>query len=91
MKKRKIKIPSRFNQYDIPFWGEWLEGDCLKRRELVEGLPVLKEMACMGKLPKKQRIFAMTTLLNSFFEDLESAVYTKISIKNKKNHIHEKS
>lgn len=84
MKKRMYKNKAKYKDYEIPFWGEWLDSDCLERRRLVEKLPVLKELADIGKLPEKTRIFTTAMLLNSFFEDLASAVYTKIDIKKRK-------
>ena len=38
----------------------------------------------MVKLPEKPRKQCFVSMLNGFFEDLESAVYTKIRIENKK-------
>ena len=70
-----------YNNLEIKFWKDWLEADYLERFELVEKLPAFE-----GFLPKKdnkmeRRAFAL--LLNSFFEDLESAVYTKIRLEKK--------
>ena len=66
--------------YEIPFWKEWLESDCLKRQRMVEKLPVLSEFIDICKEKKvsnkhKKHIIGM--LINGFFEDLESAIYTK--------------
>ncbi len=71
-------------QFEIPFWKEWLDGDLLKREELVENLPIMNSIVRIGDLPETYRKTALTTLLNSFFEDLESAVYTKIRIDEEK-------
>ena len=70
--------------YEIKFWKDWLEGDLLKRLELVEKLPITKSVFKAHKLPKKLREEAFATYLNSFFEDLESAIHTKIRLENKK-------
>jgi len=77
-KKRKYK------EYEIPFWGEWLDADLIKREDMVENLPIIREILDVNKLPKKIRKRSFTLILNSFFEDLESAIYTKIRLENKK-------
>ncbi|MEK6812315.1 MAG: hypothetical protein AABX76_02040 [Nanoarchaeota archaeon] len=79
--KKKNK---EFGDYEIKFWKDWLESDGLKRADLVEKLPIVKEISYMGKFPKKIRIHSFALVLNSLFEDLESAVYTKIRLKKKK-------
>ena len=69
-KKNKKKM-----EYEIKFWKDWLEADCLKRMKMVEKLPIVKEM-CKTKnlnLSKKQQEHFFALMLNSFFEDLESA------------------
>ena len=38
-----------------------------------------------SKIPKKYLKHIFTLMLNSFFEDLESAVYTKISLEQRKS------
>ena len=68
------------HDYEIKFWKDWLEGDILKRKDLVKKLPIVKRVWNMKKLPKKVREHFFTSTLNDFFEDLESAVYTKIRI-----------
>jgi len=75
--------PKKYNQYEIPFWGEWLDADMMRRRELIEHLPIIKELCSLGndKMSKKVKINSIALLLNSLFEDLESAVYIKISEK----------
>jgi len=70
--------------YEIKFWKDWLEGDYLKRLELVKNLPIIKEIIKIDELPKEHRERIFVSLLNGFFEDLESAVYTKIRLENKK-------
>lgn len=72
------------DNFEIKFWKDWLEGDLLEKQKLVKKLPIIKELAGINKLPEKYREQTLATLLNSFFEDLESAVYTKIRIENKK-------
>ena len=80
MKKRK----SKYKDYEIPFWGEWLDADILQKQRMVEKLPIIKEMVNIDKLPKKFREHSLALLLNSFFEDLESAIYTKIRLESTK-------
>lgn len=70
--------------FEIKFWKTWLYADSLKRQKLVENLPIIKEIINANKLPKKFRKQTFGLLLNSLFEDLESAVYTKIELEKKK-------
>lgn len=77
--KNKMK-----EDYEIIFWKDWLEADSIKKFELVKNLPIIKEIQKIDKLPKKYREHIFTSLLNGFFEDLESAVYTKIRLESKK-------
>ena len=62
-------------EYEIKFWKDWLEADTLKRAELVEKLPFFKMSRRMKNTKMNRHCFA--TLLNSYFEDLESAMYVK--------------
>ena len=71
--------------YEIKFWKDWLESDLLKREELVENLHMVKSVWDLKEMPENLRKRALTTMLNGFFEDLESAVYTKISLEKSKN------
>jgi len=80
MKKSTERKKNDDSDFEIKFWKDWLYGDIIERRELVQGLPILKEIVQVGKLPKKYQKHAIATLLNGFFEDLESAVYTKIEV-----------
>ncbi len=59
----------------IKFWSDWLKGDLLKREELVENLPIMKNIWKLDKIPMKLRKRTLTILLNSFFEDLENQIY----------------
>ena len=70
--------------FEIKFWKDWLYADFLERQKLVENLPIVKEGINIDKTPIKIRKHFFATLLNSFFEDLESAVYTKIDLDKKK-------
>ncbi len=81
MKKKKDE------DFEIKFWEDWLYADPLKRQKLVENLPIIKEMINVNKIPKKIRIHSFGLLLNGFFEDLESAVYTKIDLEKKKKNL----
>ena len=73
--------------YEILFWKEWLEANTPKRRELVKNLSLLKEALEITKFPEEQRLEILASSLNGFFEDLESAIYTKIRLEqnNKKS------
>lgn len=72
------------SEFEIKFWKDWLYGDSLKKEELVRKLPIVKELINSNKLPEKMRKRSIALVLNSLFEDLESAVYTKIRLENKK-------
>ncbi len=69
------------SEYEISFWEKWLNAD-FRRAELVEKLPFFR-MSLKMKDNKPFR-HAFATMLNGYFEDLESAVYTKISLEQKK-------
>ncbi len=69
--------------YEIKFWKDWLEADILKRYKLVEKLPLFK--MCLEMKNNKMWKRAFTILINSYFEDLELAVHTKIRLENKKS------
>ena len=70
--------------YEIKFWKDWLEGDLLKREKLVKNLSIIKNYSKLSKLPKKIRETALVSMLNGFFEDLESATYTQARLKKKR-------
>ena len=70
--------------YEIKWWKDWLEADCIQRVEMVEKLPFVNEMLDIDKLPKNMRKHSISLMLNSFFEDLESALYTKRRLDEKK-------
>ena len=69
------------SEYEISFWEKWLDAG-LERDRLVEKLPFFK----MSLKMKDNKFFrhAFATMLNGYFEDIESAVYTKISLERKK-------
>ncbi len=68
-------------KYEIKFWEKWLNAG-FRRDEMVEKLPFFR----MSLKMKDNKLFrhAFATMLNGYFEDLESAVYTKISLEQKK-------
>lgn len=71
--------------YEIKWWKDWLEADVLKRGEMVEKLPFTSEVLNIHKIKdKKMEIRSVAMMLNSFFEDLESAMYTKIRLEAEK-------
>ena len=80
--KKRIK---RDGEFEIKFWKDWLEADALKRMEMVEKLPIVNEIADIAKIPPKIRKHTFALMINSFFEDLESAVYTKIGLDKQNN------
>lgn len=70
------------SEYEIKFWKDWLEADSLKRHELVKKLPFFK--TCLIMKNDKTWKNSFTILLNDYFKDLESAVYTKIRLEQEK-------
>ncbi len=84
MKSAKSASPKKQDDnYEIRFWKDWLEADLLKRQKLVEKLPFFK--MCLQMKNNKMWKHSFTTLLNGYFDDLESAVRTKVRLeKNKK-------
>ena len=79
MKKAK---KNNYREYEIKFWKDWIESDGLKRLELVNGLPLFN--MCLNMKNNKFYRSTFSTLINGYFEDLESATYTKIILENKK-------
>ncbi|MBS3157422.1 hypothetical protein J4442_04620 [Candidatus Woesearchaeota archaeon] len=75
---------SKEQNYETKFWKDWLEADFLKRLELVEKLPLFDRSLGMKHNKLKKHSFA--GLVNTNFEDLESAVYVKIYKKENKRH-----
>ena len=72
--------------YEIKFWKDYLHSDHLERLKLVEKLPLRKmlkdlEKIKSKKITEKMKAQMIAQLLNGYFEDLESAVYTKIGNK----------
>lgn len=74
------------DDFEIKFWKDWLYADTLERIALVEKLPIIKEFIDMPTKIKDKKMLKhiLVSNLNGFFEDLESAVYTKIEIDKKK-------
>lgn len=70
------------DDFEINFWKKWIYADHLERLKLVDNLPFYKRCLEMKELKLGKDSF--TLMLNSFFEDLESAFYTKIRLENKK-------
>lgn len=86
--KSKPKKPQNYKEglYEIPWWHEWYEADCLKRQDMVQKLPIIRENILMltdDKMPRKMREHAFTTMLNSYFEDLVDYMY----VRQKKEHM----
>ena len=75
------------SDFEIKFWKDWLYADTLKRADLVNKIAIVRDIEMFKKLPKRFRKSYFARMLNSYFEDLESAVYTKIRLeKNKKRY-----
>lgn len=73
--------------YEIKFWKDWLHADILKKQELVAKLPfyaMALELKGLSKKNEKLAKHSFTTMLNGYFEDLESAVYTKMRLEDEK-------
>ena len=75
-------------EYEIKFWKDYLHADCLERLKLVEKLPIrkmLRELESLKskKITEKMKSQMIAQLLSGYFEDLESAVYTKINNESK--------
>ena len=69
------------SDYEIKFWEKWLNAD-FRRADLVKKLPFFK----MSLRMKDNKLFrhAFATMLNGYFEDLESAAYTKVRLESRK-------
>ncbi|HLD38710.1 MAG TPA: hypothetical protein VJB05_00160 [archaeon] len=74
MKTKKINKSTE--EYEIKFWKDWLESDTLKRLDIVKKLPLLD--MCLKMKNEKIWRESFSSLVNGYFEDLESAVYLKI-------------
>lgn len=63
------------SNYEFKFWEKWLNSD-IERVDLVKKLPFFKMCLKM----KNNSLFrhAFATMLNGYFEDLESSLYIKI-------------
>ncbi|HIH37718.1 hypothetical protein J4460_07395 [Candidatus Woesearchaeota archaeon] len=42
--------------YEIKWWKDWLEADCIQRVEMVEKLPFVNEMLNIDKLDKLREL-----------------------------------
>ena len=83
MGRKQTKNLDVKEEFEIKFWKDWLEADILERQELVRKLPIFK--TCIKMKNNKLWKDAFDTMLNGYFEDLESAVYTKIRLEEEKN------
>jgi len=72
----------RKKDFEIKFWKDWLNADMLKRQNLVKNLLIVKKP--LKTKDSKLNNNATALLLNSYFEDLESAIYTKIRLEEEK-------
>jgi hypothetical protein len=64
----------------IKFWKDWLEErNPMKRLEMIEKLPVVKEIVdytALNKITKKERLRTFSLTLESLFEDLKDTIYS---------------
>ncbi|MBI4895915.1 MAG: hypothetical protein HY831_05475 [Candidatus Aenigmarchaeota archaeon] len=74
--KKEIK---RIN-HQIKFWKDWLKADKTKRLKLIKDLPITR--IYLKKEPEELSEYTFVGLLNSYFEDLESQIYSKLAKKN---------
>lgn len=51
---------------------------------MVGNLPIMSSILGLKDMPEDLRKPAFSTMLNSFFEDLENAVYTQIELEKEK-------
>lgn len=69
-------------KFDIPWWDEWYESDCLDKIKKVQNLPVLKEHAKSIKHKDKKIEKALKhsfySVMNSLFEDLANYMHEKL-------------
>lgn len=78
-----IKKEKENNYFEIEFWRKWLYADSFKKEILVEKLPFLKTLNKIGNTSEETRNTILAMQLNSFFKDLEQAVYQKIAFEEK--------
>jgi len=50
-------------EYEIKWWGDWLEADTIKRKEMVEKLPIINEILNFGKIPLEIRKQTFVSIL----------------------------
>lgn len=63
--------------FEIGWWHDWFEADCIERREMVEKLPALRELM---EIKEDVPLFlkrAYHTLINGLFEDLVDYMYAR--------------
>jgi len=77
------------SEYEIKFWEDYLNADCLKRLDLVKNLPLRKMLRDMEsiddkKITEEMKSQMIAQLLNGYFEDMIDAVHTKIDVENRK-------
>ena len=73
-------------RFEIPWWDEWYNADCLKRLELVKKLLITRELAGvfvkMG-IKKKYAETAAASNVNGYFEDFENYMAEKERLEKK--------
>ena len=80
MKRKGLRNPDW--DYEIKFWKDWLYADPLKRRKLVSKLPLFDTTIKIKDEKFARDVFS--SQLGSYFEDLESAIYTKTRLEDAK-------
>lgn len=76
-------------KFEIPWWDDWYNADCIERRDMVEKLPIVQEMIGLcgikdKKFTKKHKLQSVSMLMNSFFEDLADYMEIRKRLEDKK-------
>jgi len=68
---------TKSKNFEIKFWKDWLYANAYERQKLVRNLSFIKSLVKLNGLSEKEEELILSSQLNSFFEDLEMAVYQK--------------
>ena len=57
------------------FWNKYIDSDCIERSEILDDMPIIKEMMHIAKIedkdmPANLKLQSFTTLIKSYFDDL---------------------
>lgn len=76
----------RKQSFEIPWWDDWYNADCIERIELVKKLLITKELTktfvSLG-IKKKYAETAAASNVNGYFEDFESYMAERERIEEK--------